>query len=124
MSTEQQGKPSKQIPFEEFEKVDLRVAQVLSAKMAVGTRSPCRILELELGPLGVRTSVGQYALIEEAELVGKKVIVCCNLGIRKIGRHESRVLVLGVPHPASPKDQAQALPLTVDSRATCGDKVF
>ncbi len=112
------------ISFKEFEKVDLRVAQVLSADMATGTRSPCRILELDLGPLGVRTSVGQYALVPVEELLGKKVIVCCNMGTRRIGKYESQVLVLGVPHPDSPAHQAQALPLTVDARAKCGDRVF
>jgi tRNA-binding protein len=112
------------ISYEEFEKVDLRVAEVRSATMAVGTRSPCRVLELDLGEIGVRTSVGQYALVREEDLLGKKVVVWANTKPRRIGHYESQVLVLGAPHPDSPKDQAQALPLTVDARSPTGSKIF
>jgi hypothetical protein len=34
------------------------------------------------------------------------------------------VLVLGVPHPDSPEDQDQAMPLYVDATAQLGDAVF
>ena len=64
----------------DFDKLEMRVAEVLSAKEAIGARRPSRIFELDLGSLGIRKSVGQYILVPEDELVGKKVIVCCNLG--------------------------------------------
>ena len=113
-----------QISFETFQSVDLRVAQILSAEVAVDTRTPSRILKLDLGPLGTRVSVGQYVLVPTDELIGKKVIVCCNLGRRRIGKYESEVLVLGVPHPDSPSGQSQALPIFADQYSTLGDKVF
>jgi tRNA-binding protein len=112
------------ISFDTFQSVDLRVAQILSAEMAMGTRTPSCILRLDLGPLGIRVSIGQYALVPTDQLIGKKVIVCCNLGPRRIGKYESEVLVLGVPHPDSPPGQAQALPIIADQHSSLGDKVF
>ncbi|MEU7615205.1 hypothetical protein AB0B27_03710 [Micromonospora rifamycinica] len=113
-----------QITFGKFQNVDLRVARVVSASMAVDTRFPSRVLELDLGPLGRRVSVGQYALIGEADLVGTNVVACVNLGQREMGPYVSQALVLGAPHPASPPDQAQALPLVVDGDAVPGDAIY
>lgn len=117
--------PLKQrITFGKFENVDLRVALVKGAPIAEGTNKPCRILTLDAGHLGNFTSIGQYVLVPEGELVGRKVIACCNLSPREMGAGVSEVLVLGAPHPDSPVDQNQALPLFVDSKACCGDKIF
>ena len=109
---------------DQFGAVDLRVARVLAAPLAVGTRMPSRVLTLDLGEHGERTSVAQLALVAEEDLVGSVVVACVNLGVRQIGRYRSEVLVLGAPHPDSPPDQAQALPLHVDQRATPGHRVF
>ena len=113
-----------QITFGKFENVDLRVARVESATMAQGTRFPCRVLELDVGALGRRRSVGQFALVEEDALVGTNVIACVNLAPRDMGPYVSEALVLGAPHPESPPDQSQATPLGVASHARPGDRVF
>lgn len=112
------------ITFGKFSNVDMRVAQVLSAPLTAETRNPCRVIELDLGPLGRLQSVGQFALVPEDQLVGRKVIACCNLGARQMGPLVSEALVLGVPHPDSPDDQDQALPLYAHESARCGDAVF
>jgi len=112
------------VTFGKFTNVDLRVVRVLAAPLATGTAKPCRVLTLDADELGRFISVGQFALVPEDELVDRKLIACCNLGPREMGPHTSEVLVLGVPHPDSPEDQEQALPLYVDARATCGDPVF
>ncbi len=113
-----------QIPFDAFERLDFRVARVESAAMAEGTHAPSRRLVLDAGPLGRLVSVAQFALVPEHELVGRKVIACCNLGTRRIGRYESQALVLGTLHPDSPPGQAQALPLYAHPDAVLGDLVF
>ncbi|MFF7284529.1 hypothetical protein [Streptomyces griseorubiginosus] len=113
-----------QITFGKFQNVDMRVARVISAPLAEGTRFPCRVITLDLGHLGERTSVGQYALLEEEELANKNVVVCANMGPREMGPYKSDALVLGAPHPDSPKDQAQATPLFVSDAATPGDCIF
>jgi tRNA-binding protein len=112
------------IDFAEFARVDLRVARVLDAPLAEGTRKPCRLFDLDLGPLGRLRAVGQFALVPSDQLVGRKLIVCCNLGPRRMGPHTSEALVMGVPHPASPAGEEQATPLYVDDAARCGDAVF
>lgn len=113
-----------QITFGKFQNVDLRVARVLSAPMASGTRVPCRVLELDLGELGTRQSVGQYALVAEDTLVGSHVVVCVNLGEREMGPYRSQGLVLGARHPDSPADQAQAIPVTIDRSAPPGSSIY
>jgi tRNA-binding protein len=112
------------IDFATFASVDMRVAQVVDAPMASGTKKPCRLFELDLGHLGRLRSVGQFALVPIEQLVARKLIICRNLGPRSMGRYTSEALVMGVPHPASPPDQEQAIPLFVDDNARLGDAVF
>ncbi len=113
-----------QTTFGKFDNIDMRVAQVLSAPLAEGTKFPCRVFDLDLGHLGRRKAVGQYALVSEDDLVGKNVVVCANLGPREIGPYTSEALVLGVPHPSSDPDENVALPLYASSLARPGDRVF
>jgi tRNA-binding protein len=120
-----QGKPEKaRITFGKFANVDLRVARVVRAPLAEGTRHPCRVVTLDLGHLGTRTAVGQLAMVDEADLVGRHVIACVNLGAREMGPYVSEALVLGAPHPGSPDGQAQATPLFVSDATRPGDQVF
>ena len=112
------------VTFGKFQNIDMRVAQIRTAPLAEGTEKPCRLITLDGGHLGTFKSVGQYALCDEADLVGLKVIICANLSPREMGPYTSEVLVLGVPHPDSPEDQSQAMPLTVDQRAALGNQVF
>ena len=107
-----------------FHNVDLRVARVDAAPTADGTNVPSRLLTLDLGPLGRRTSVAQLALVPESDLIGTLVVVVANLGTRSVGPYESEVLVLGVPHPDNPAGQGQATPLTVTGPAEPGQPVF
>jgi tRNA-binding protein len=113
-----------EIGFDQFQAVDVRVAVVLAAPLAEGTRMRSRKLTLDLGGLGTLQSVAQFALVEEAHLVGGNVVACVNLGRRQIGQHASEVLVLGTPHPRSPDGEAQALPLRADPEARPGDRIF
>lgn len=113
-----------QLSFGKFQNVDLRVARVISAPLAEGTDKPCRVFTLDLGPLGTLTSVGQFVLIPEEELVGRNVVICCNLGSREMGPYLSQALVMGAHHPDSPAGESQATPLYVDVRVEVGDEIF
>lgn len=108
----------------DFSTLDARVARVLAAPLAVGTRVPSRVLALDVGGLGPRTSVGQFALVDEADLVGTLVVAVVNLGRRRVGRYDSDALTLGVAHPGSPPDQAQARPVRPPADALPGERVF
>jgi tRNA-binding protein len=118
------AEPKPQITFGKFQNVDLRVARVLAAPLADGTRYPTRVFRLDVGPLGELRSVGQFALVDEAELIGRHVVVCVNLGTREMGPYVSEALVLGAPHPQNPEGQSQATPLHVSSDVAPGAQVF
>ncbi len=113
-----------EIGFEVFEAVDLRVAAVIAAPLAEGTRARSRKLTLDVGELGTLQSVAQFALVDEEEMVGAHVVACVNLGSRQIGRYASEALVLGTPHPQSPAGEAQAIPLRAHPAARPGDRIF
>lgn len=112
------------ITFGKFQNVDLRVAIVRAVANAQGTRFPCKILDLDIGRLGMRRSVGQFALVDSSVLLDAKVIACVNLSEREMGPYISQALVLGTPHPQSPAEQSQAIPLWADPLAQAGDIVF
>lgn len=113
-----------QITIGKFQNVDMRVAKVLAAPMAEGTRFPCRVLKLDVGHLGERTSVGQYALVDEEQLVGRNVVACVNLGSRDMGPYVSDALVMGAHHPDSPDEQSQATPIFVSDGAKLGSTIY
>jgi tRNA-binding protein len=113
-----------QITFGKFQNVDMRVARVVAAPMAEGTRCASRVLTLDLGPLGPRTSVAQFALIDESELVGRNVVACVNLGVRDLGPYTSECLTLGTPHPEGPDHESQAIPLYAHDKARLGDRIY
>ena len=113
-----------QITFGKFQNVDMRVARVVAAPLAEGTRFTSRVLTLDLGPLGSRTSVAQLALVDEDDLVGSLVVACVNLGPREVGPYTSEVLVLGTPHPKGPDHESQAVPLFASPEAAPGDAVY
>ena len=112
------------ITFGKFQNVDMRVARVTAAPVAEGTRARTRLLTLDLGELGERTSVGQFALVPEEDLVGANVVACINLGERPIGDLISQALVLGTPHPESPENEDQAIPLRADRAASPGEAIY
>lgn len=123
--TENKQLPIKQrVTFGKFQNIDMRVAKIISAPIATGVANPSRVLTLDLGHLGQMRSVGQYALIDETDLIGKNVIVVVNFAPREMGEYISEVLVMGARHPGSPDGQAQALPLTVDNAAIPGGMIF
>ncbi len=83
-----------QIEFEDFKKVDLRVALVTAAEAVKGSDRLLR-LSLDLGELGSRTvAAGIAAHYSPEELVGKKVLVVANLKPRKLMGFESQGMVL------------------------------
>ncbi len=102
----------------------MRVGRIVSAPNTVGTRYPSRLITLDAGTLGSFVSVGQFALLSEEELIGRKVVFVANFKPRRIGKYLSQVLILGTPHPNSPPDEAQAIPLWAHHLAREGDIVF
>ena len=84
--------------FDDFVRVDLRVARVLTAETVEAARKLLR-LELDLGPLGTRTVFAgiRKAFSDPSTLVGRHVVCAANLAPRQMrfGLSEGMVLAAG-----------------------------
>ncbi len=89
-----------EIAFDDFEKLDLRIAKVLSCEI-VPKSSKLLKFELDCGVLGKRTIFSgiRGAYPEPSALVGKEVLFVANLAPRKmsVGVSEGMILFAGEP---------------------------
>lgn len=85
------------INMEEFEKVDVRIGTIKSAKPNKRSKNPAYVLEIDFGPeIGVKKSSAQITdVYKEEDLIGKQVICCVNLIPIYIGSVKSEVRILG-----------------------------
>ena len=93
-----QDKPKKegkmsQISFNEFKKMDLRVAEILKAEKVEGTRKLVK-LEADIGDEKRQMVAGIADTYEPDELVGKKLVVIANLEPATIHGIESQAMLL------------------------------
>ena len=88
------SEPKPQITFEDFAKVDLRIARITHAEPHPNAD---RLLKLQLDdgsgePRQICAGIkGHY---EPADLVGKQIVIVANLAPRKIRGEESRGMLL------------------------------
>jgi len=82
------------ISFEDFSKLDIRIAEVLEAEIVEGADKLIK-LTLEVGELGKRTIVsGIRDWYTPEELVGKKIVYLSNLKEKQIKGVESQGMLL------------------------------
>ncbi|MBC9250021.1 tRNA-binding protein [Pseudomonas alcaligenes] len=85
------------IEWQDFERVELRVGTLLSARPNDKAIKPSYVLEVDLGELGVKTSSAQLtAHYASHELVGRQVLCVCNFAPKRVAGVRSEVLVTGV----------------------------
>jgi methionyl-tRNA synthetase len=105
------------LDIDEFRKVDLRVAKVLSAERIKGSEKLLR-LTIDLGELGTRQIVAGIAkYYEPQQLVGKCIVIVANLKPAKLMGVESQGMLLAA------HDNDQVKLITVDGGATPGSKI-
>ncbi len=85
------------ISWEDFEKVALRVGTIVHAEVNEAAHKPAYILDVDLGPLGVKRSSAQVtALYQPADLIGRQVLCVCNFPPKRVAGVRSEILVTGV----------------------------
>lgn len=112
---------SKEIAWEDFEKVDARVGKVVGADPFPEARKPAFKLRVDFGPeIGVKQSSAQItAHYSPGILVGRQVVAVVNFPPKHIAGFESEVLVLGVPD-----GNGGIVLLSPDQEVPDGGKVF
>jgi tRNA-binding protein len=106
--------------FDDFQRIDMRVARVTAVEPFPAARKPAYRLTLDFGPIGIRRSSAQLpgTYPDPQALVGRLVVAVVNFAPRNIAGFESQVLVLG----ALPADGKIPL-LSVDDGAQPGDRI-
>ncbi|AYC32245.1 tRNA-binding protein [Pseudomonas cavernae] len=84
------------IEWQDFERVELRVGTIRKAYPNAKARKPAYVLEVDLGPLGLKTSSAQITALYQADaLIGRQVLCVCNFAPKAIAGVRSEVLVTG-----------------------------
>jgi tRNA-binding protein len=106
--------------MDDFQRIDMRVARVVSVDPFPRALKPAYQLTLDFGPTGIRRSSAQLPRTypDPGALIGRLVIAVVNFAPRNIAGFQSEVLVLG----ALP--QSGLIPLlSVDEGAQPGDPI-
>jgi len=90
---------SKEITYSDFEKVDIRVGEIVDVQDFPEARKPAYKLVIDFGDeIGKKKSSVQITKhYSKDELAGKQVIGVVNFPPRQIGPFMSEVLTLGLP---------------------------
>jgi tRNA-binding protein len=81
---------------EDLFRVDIRVGTILDARIFPEARKPAYQLQIDFGPLGIKTSSAQITKRYRLEdIIGRQIIAVVNLRPMRIANYTSEVLVLG-----------------------------
>lgn len=88
--------PDKDLTWDQFLQVEMRVGAVLEAARNEKARKPAYVLRIDFGEHGVLTSSAQITdLYAPQDLVGRQVIAVVNFPPKRIAGVKSECLVLG-----------------------------
>jgi methionine--tRNA ligase beta chain len=81
-----------EIPFEEFQKLDLRIGKILEANQIPGSRSLIKMI-VDFGSEKKQAVAGLLQYYKPEELIGKKCAFILNLQRRKLMGVESQCMI-------------------------------
>lgn len=112
---------AREIAFDDFLQVDIRVGTIVSAELFPEARKPSIKLLIDFGPaIGRKKSSAQIAArYGLADLVGRQVAAVVNFPPRQIGPMISEVLTLGFPD-----QQGNVVLFAPDTRVPDGGRLF
>ena len=112
---------NKEIKFEDFEKVDIRVGEIIEAQDFPEAKKPAYKLTIDFGgEIGQKKSSVQITKhYKKEDLVGKQIIGVVNFPARQIGPFMSEVLTLGLPD-----EEDGVVLLTPTKKVPLGGKMF
>ena len=86
------NKDKPEIPFKEFQKLDLRIGKVVEAEKVENSRNLIK-LQIDFGNEQRQAVAGLAQHCEPAQLVGKKYMFICNLERKKMMGIESQCMI-------------------------------
>ena len=90
------------VNYDDFKKIDLRVAKILKAERVEGSEKLVK-LQIDVGELGQRQLIAGIGTIYTPEiLVGKQIVIVANLEPRKLMGYESQGMLLAASDELGP----------------------
>ncbi|MCF6294191.1 MAG: tRNA-binding protein [Flavobacteriaceae bacterium] len=87
---------TKQITFEDFTKVDLRVGTIIEVSDFPEAHNPTYKLTIDFGKLGIKKSSAQITtLYSKEELLNRQIVAVVNFPEKQIATFMSECLVMG-----------------------------
>lgn len=103
-----------------FDTLEMRVGRIMRVEPNAAARKPSYKMWIDFGPLGEKTSSGQFTTLYAPEnLVGRLVVCTINLGTRSIAGFPSEVLVMGANDA-----EGNVVLLSVERDVAPGERVY
>lgn len=106
--------------FGDFQKLDIRVGEIVKAQKLEDGRYSTHKLTINLGEkIGEKTSCARLIQYTLDELKGKRVLCVVNFPPKQIGKTISEVLTLGVPD-----EKNECVLVSADKKTPLGGRLF
>lgn len=111
---------SEPISYADFEKVEMRVGEIVTVEDFPRARNPSYKVHVDFGEeIGYRWSSAQITQFSKEELIGRQIVAVINFPPKNIAGFLSECLILGAPMP----DGSVSI-LTPSRPAVIGGKVY
>jgi tRNA-binding protein len=108
------------ITIQDFEKIDIRVGEIVSAELIPNARYSTHKLRIDFGKeIGIKKSCARIVEYGLQELTGKQILAVVNFPHKQIGQIFSEVLILGVPN-----ENENVILVTPEKKSPLGAKLF